>query len=139
METIIQLTLCENSRPTDNGAVVENPFSNISFPFMPTTVSFKLAATVGLINYEGVESFNMRLQMYNKNNPDHILFDSGSHIVGPFEPPHDGVNLENINLDFSLNNIAITEVGTYVVKFQFDDNVKEQEFYIGYRPDEQYQ
>lgn len=130
IDSIIQLTLCENVHSTENSTVIENPFTHISFPFMPTTVSFRVAATIGLINYSGEEKIDMRLQMYKKETPKDVVFDSNPQVIGPIQPPPSGGTLENINLDFSLNNIAIREVGIYVIKLTFDNNTKEQEVYI---------
>lgn len=129
MEPIIQLIVCENASNMNGKSVIENPFSLISFPFMPTSASFRLSIVVAQLDEKRTHDF--RVTMYKKDSPDILVFDSGVAQMGPFQPPSPELTrLENLNLEFSVTNVPIRSKGVYVFKIEINETFKTQEIFI---------
>lgn len=136
MKPIIQIIVCENSTNQNGRSIIENPYSLISFPFMPTSATFKLSIIIARLEISKTHTFS--ITMYKKEDPTVLIFDSGESVMGPFEPPMEGLTrLENLNLEFSINNVAIRTVGDYEFKVVIDGESQVQLIGIDHVPEQQ--
>lgn len=102
-----------------------NPISVIRVPFIPAGLNFTITILTSGIDYDNIHKFTISVENPRSNGNDKLLFTTGEQILQKMPGSTD-----NFNFNVDVRNVPIRTQGTYVVNFEFDEKVINQEFEV---------
>lgn len=130
MTSVENLVFCQNSKIDNSGRmIIENLFTTILLPFLPTQFSFSIVFTVLGINPKA--EHNLKLIFKNKNTNE-IVFDTNNIPINNLTSNNDvPLEFQSINFNINLQNLIFKDGGIYVAIVYFDENnIGEREIFV---------